>query len=320
MTVQKPVENQPNTEFFCKICKEPVVFNITDSSTFINKTPQKRFFGMQLTTYRVSHNKEQTRHINTVLVDHKGLFRGHVDAYTEEAQKETIPVRTKEFSFIMDKEIQTITDDPNIGVFMVLNRNERWLMEIINPGMNILELLRMVMQRYDEYEKIYGELAEIMKINVADKELYAINGKHLSAVIGYKGIDPTAKSTIDAVITNLFTKYEKEGKVPQKKTFNFLIKIIKNKQKYKEKDIEYITRLLTDDLLYTNIRTKYEDRIYRIITRVTKDFPIAETILIPLLTGKFSVIQLLNINEDVLERYDELLDMIDFINRRKIFD
>jgi hypothetical protein len=77
-----------------------------------------------------------------------------------------------------------------------------------------------------------------------------------------------------------------------------------------------MARIISDDLVYTKIQVKYPDLVPRIVEKLNKDFLIPREIISQLLLGKISVIDMLR--GEHLARAHELIQLVDFVNRRKI--
>ena len=120
------------TEFTCRVCGKPLKFDPTDESAYISKTDHEDFFGMQLTTYRVAHDSENERHYNSVVVDHMGFFRGHRDAYAEPL--DIIDYSTDRTYWIFHEESPAIERTQNVGLALLINRSDRWVIDIVCPA------------------------------------------------------------------------------------------------------------------------------------------------------------------------------------------
>ena len=77
-----------------------------------------------------------------------------------------------------------------------------------------------------------------------------------------------------------------------------------------------LTRIMNEDMLFTTFHTPYEDRIPSIVERTSQRYPIAGEILGPLLRGFTTLVE--DLEGDFSSRYDEVFELIDFVNRRRI--
>ena len=76
--------------FECRICNKEVQFNPGDTSSFLGYEEEPAVFGMTLTIYRIAHPVSTTkRHVNSVVIDQNGEYRGHRDAYEESIESST---------------------------------------------------------------------------------------------------------------------------------------------------------------------------------------------------------------------------------------
>ena len=86
-----------------------------------------------------------------------------------------------------------------------------------------------------------------------------------------------------------------------------------------QKQDSIIKRLIFDDLLHSKITIKFEERIKRIVDRISSNFKIRPEILNEFFNENLSTIEYLRKsgNTDLLEKF---IDIIDFINRRKLLE
>ena len=73
---------------------------------------------------------------------------------------------------------------------------------------------------------------------------------------------------------------------------------------------------MNEDMLFATIHTPYEDRIPTIVDRTSSRFPVAKEVLGPILRGFMSIIEALEVQE--CTRYKEVLELIEYVNRRNI--
>ena len=107
------------------ICDEIVVFNPDDEATFTSKTFLEDFFYMKLFRYVVSHTLKDDEHVNVVIVDQNGKYRGHKDAYVS---KTSIPILDSKYTSITDQ----IINHKFIELFFLVNPFSHTIFEYIN--------------------------------------------------------------------------------------------------------------------------------------------------------------------------------------------
>ncbi|MGY5876591.1 MAG: GTPase domain-containing protein, partial [Candidatus Thorarchaeota archaeon] len=250
-----------SSEFRCMICNDTVRFDIEDPSTYHSKTPHEKFFGMQLTTFRVSHTKGSESHQNVIIMDHKGLFRGHKDAYVESA-KESEDLLERTFRVVPNGNVSQ-DRHPYINMILLLDTSQYWVRDIlcppeIRPG----ELAKLLMERIKESKKIYEKLPEYTTINVADREfhIWAREDKVVAIVVS----DPNILTPLAAFARTLVESKELYG-LSKKGVILLILKVLKKNISINP---SHISRLLTDDLLYTKGRTEFQDHVSRIVDRI----------------------------------------------------
>ncbi len=305
-----PSTPMTGTGFRCMICGESMSLDIDNEVTYDSKTSHDKFFGMQLTTYRVSHYTSDERHQNLVLIDHRGLFRGHKDAFSEPITQEVV-VNTKQFRLI-SPELPALLDHKQIEIVLIFDRTDNWLMNFLCPSeVRPSELVMLLQERILESEQIYEELPDYTIVKVADREIHIwMNGPRVVAV---QVSNPEILTQLTIFAKELIKDLSVQG---SKKQQSILLSLrILNETPSIESKV--ISRLLSDDLLYSETRLEIQDRIPRIVERVSKEYPIANEILTPLLQGDVTLMELLD--DGYSRRIDEVFDLIDYVNRRGLF-
>lgn len=302
-------------------------FDKDDESTFISCTKHKKFFGMELFSYRVMHtcliNNE--KHINTILVDQTGLFRGYVDAYTENIElKKEIEDTSEDFSskYInyskLSDNIPNIENNPLINLFLFFDTNNMWLLEIVKKDLELksVELIKLITDKLLDIKKIYTKEPKSTKISIADLDLHLWNSEGKIIAISFKNNNNF--DIIDKTILEMLNYYTDAVLIPRKKAFLLLPSIFSN-PKFNEHDIKKVLRLLTDNLLFTRIKVKYPDRISTIEKKLLNYFSSVKKLQISnVFKGEISLINILEKNKDDINLLWEIFDIIDFINRRNL--
>lgn len=299
------------TEFTCKICQNKVLFNCNNKKSYLSKSEHEKFFGMQLTTYRIAHDSLEERHVNTVLVDHKGYFRGHIDAYRELLVKESYVVEAVLHRLSLE-EGKPLNEHNYFEIFLFFDRTKLWVLDLICPtNIKPLDLARIILKEIEKAEKIYTEIPCRFSINIADKSLiiWIEETKVAAVAIKTNRINPS----IELLIQKIMKFYIDHNKlIPNRRTFLIAINAITELNLTKD-DFPSIERVLTDSRLFSKIHMKYPLQIPRIVTRLSHDFTIPNELVVPFLKGEISVIGLLE-----SKYFKEILDMIDFIDRRNL--
>ncbi|UCE10635.1 MAG: hypothetical protein JSW61_01525 [Candidatus Thorarchaeota archaeon] len=209
-------------EFQCQICRETLSLDPEDERTYLSKTEHDRLFGMQLVTYRVEHLMGEERHVNTIILDHEGYFRGHRDSYTEKTQKKERP-RPNHY-WRMFPGIPALSESRLFKLAFIIDRRERWVLELVAPeNVKVPKLALMAVDRVDEAERVYESAPNQMTIKIADLELevYLMDSRLLCA---------EAKSSESAPLIEKFAKLMASSKqiapIPNKKLMTYALKVI----------------------------------------------------------------------------------------------
>ncbi len=157
-------------EFQCQVCRETLSMDPEDEGTFLSKTEHDQVFGMQLVTYRVAHIMGDERHVNTIILDHEGYFRGHRDYYSEKIGT-TEPTRTNHY-WTVSREIPTLSESRLVRLAFITDRRQRWVLELVTPGsVKVRELALMAVDRVEEAERVYETVPNHLTLKIADHEL-----------------------------------------------------------------------------------------------------------------------------------------------------
>ncbi|MBD3190359.1 MAG: hypothetical protein GF308_06930 [Candidatus Heimdallarchaeota archaeon] len=301
----------------CKLCGTVIDFDISDETTYLSKTEHQNFFGTQLFTYRVQHTVGNEQHINAVLVDQKGHFRGYIDAYKEVAysDEEKLDPKNLENFIHLGEEIETITNNTLLTNFFIIN-SVGWFLEIVKlPTINTNAVLERVYEKIAESKQIYKEIPQPLKIVVADLNFYVWIEKATFFIISVK--DTEVIDELSDLVLEIIDCIETSNRLPNKRTYKILVSIL-SEVGPSQISLGLVRRLLTDDLFYSKIKTKYPERLEVLIPKIVKRHAISEAILKELLLGKSSFIEMLEKDEIVVAYYKEIIETLDFINRRKL--
>ncbi|MFW9968512.1 MAG: hypothetical protein ACFFEA_15295 [Candidatus Thorarchaeota archaeon] len=162
--------SQVRGRFQCQVCGETLSVDPEDEKTFLSKTEHDEVFGMQLVTYRVAHIAGDERHINAIIADHEGYFRGYRDSYSEKILRKDQP-RINHFWTIF-REIPTLSESQLVELAFITDRRERWVLEVVDPGSaKMRELAFMAVDCVEEAERVCESLPSPLIVKIADREL-----------------------------------------------------------------------------------------------------------------------------------------------------
>ncbi|MFW9920960.1 MAG: hypothetical protein ACFFED_15270 [Candidatus Thorarchaeota archaeon] len=297
------------TEFICKVCGKPIEFDITKEKTYISKTEHEDFFGMKLTTYRVSHDDENERHYNSVVVDHMGLFRGHRDAYSEPIH--ALDPSTERRYWVYHEDEKTGDPTNGIGLALLISRNQRWVVDIVCPTrMNASEIATLVLDRVEEAWRIYNDIPQPMETHFADLDFHVWTSDERVLCVSFN--NPKLLKPMESIARQIVTEND-ESIIPRRRLLNLVFQIL---EKDPNLSPQMLSKIMNEDMLFTTFHTPYEDRIPSIVERTTERLPIAKDILGPLLRGYLTLIDMLE--GEYCSRYKEIFELVDFINRRRV--
>ena len=301
----------------CKLCNAEIMFDANDTSSFLSKTEHQDFFGMMLVTYRIQHVVNGEKHLNAVLIDKQNLFRGYIDAYTVPVLQEEQPLSLTEFNnyLFLEENIESLPPNDVMTNFFVVNFNG-WILEAIKTNsINTDAFLTNVFEKIEESRKIYNIIPQPLSVVIANLECYiwVVGNTHLI-------VTTQKKETIEnfAILLGQIAKgIDTNSIIPKKKTFKILTTILMETD-LAEKRADLVLRLLTDDLYYSNIQTRYPERISEIIPKISKRHSLPEVILEDLLLGKVTLIELFEEKPEFISQCKAIIETLDFINRRNL--
>ncbi len=297
------------TEFICKVCGKPIQFDISDESTYISRTEHEDFFGMKLTTYRVSHDEKKERHYNSVVVDHMGLFRGHRDAYSEPLH--TLDPSTERRYWVYHEDETPAEPTNGVGLALLISRTQRWVVDIVCPKrMNASEIATLVLDRVEEAWRIYNDIPQPLETHFADRDFYVWTSDERVLCVSFNNLK--LLKSIESIAPRIVAEND-ESIIPRRRLLNLLFQILEKDPKLSP---DMLSKIMNEDMLFTTFHTPYEDRIPSIVERSIDRYPIAKEILGPLLRGYLTLIDVLE--GEYCSRYKEVFELVDFINRRRI--
>jgi hypothetical protein len=190
-----------------------------------------------------------------------------------------------------------------------------WLMELICPNnLRSIEIGENLLNKFEEIMKIYEKPPEFVSLSIADKKYYTWISNQLLIVINFKNSEPV---DILNPLFKLFVEQKISDRewLSKRERINIILKYL-DKNNISKSSIPQLMRIFTDDVLYSHIHVKFPDQIPRIVERVSKEFQFANDMIEPLLRDKMTIIDLLRNN--YADKAPELIEVIDFINRRNM--
>lgn len=304
------------TEFQCKLCPSVIKFHINDESSFMSRKDHQVFFGMELTTYKVAHYLNEKMHVNSVLVDHRGIFHGLVEGFVFDINdySRNEPVKRTQITSLTPDD-HPIPDHLLIDSMFVIHREKLWIMDLIRPPrINSIELGQLILEKLQELSRVYSKPPDSSSFYIADKKYYFWFSNPILIVACFKHEE--IFEIMDLVIKKLLAqKYQDNEWSIKRDRLNLALQYIE-KVPLMNSNVPVIFKILFDDLIYTYIQTKYPDQIPRIVERLSKEFSLARQVLEGLLKNNLRVIDLLK--NGFLKNARDLVDLMDFINRRNI--
>ena len=204
---------------------------------------------------------------------------------------------------------------PSIETLFLLNPKSLWMLELISPlNLRTLEIGARILEKREEMSQIYAKIPESSSILIGDKTFHLACSESL--IVVYSLHIPTIQPLIEK-FARLFLDqpiYEKEW-LTKLERIKLALQFMEQTQLIAS-DIPPLKKLMFDDLLCSKIVVKYPDHIPRIIDRLSKEFSIGKSVLHSLLVERSTLLDLLK--NDYLPRARELIELVEYVNRRKI--
>ncbi len=305
------------TEFKCGLCDKLIQFNISDETTYFSKTAHPVFFGAELSTYKVGHYDQDEVHVNSALVDTKGVLYEVIDAYSVKA-KELIRQQglgPKTPIYLLKDGHPPLATHKYIERMVILDKTKPWVMEVIGASPDdALPLGLQIISKTEEFEEIYNKNNGTLSMILNEKEFQVWNSGPIIVSACFK--NDKISEIFNEIATYLsHIPLKGEEWLIKRDRINVALQIFENAIVVKD-DIPLLQRIISDDLLDIKLKIKYKDHIPQIIERLGREFVLAKEVLNPLLRGEITILQLLEKNFN--NRFRELLSLVDFINRRNL--
>lgn len=300
-------------DFKCMICEEIIAFNIEDQSSYQSKTYLEDFFYMKLFRYVVSHTSQEEEHVNVVIVDQNGKYRGHKDAYIS---KPSISITYSNYKSITDQ----LINHKFIELFFIVNQSIQTIMEYVNEiHIKTASMTEKILSFLEESKEIYEILPSELVFSYANKNfyIYLLNGSYFGCASFSDKID-VQKELIGKLLSNFNAKInESFVNTPLQKLFLLILKI-SNIDTFNKNDLVYIQKLLSSDKFFSElqINPSYKENVQILKKNFVEEFPCADHILNELIDQKVSLIAIFAEN---LTSYKCVIDFIEYLERRKVF-
>ena len=301
----------------CKICNEEIAFDVNDAASFLSKTDHPNFFGKILATYRIEHQVNGEKHLNAVLLDHQNIFRGYIDAYRipilQEEQQLTFT--NLESYILLEEEIETLLPNDNFTNFFIVNLSG-WVLEVVKmSGIKTDAILKSIFDKIEESKNIYETIPQPLNVVIADLSCFIWTKGKTHLMVTTQNKEKTSKYS--TLLEDIANDIENNIIIPKKRIFKIFNNILAKTDLADDRP-DLIIRLLSDDLLYSRIETRYPERISEIIPKISRRHTISENIIENLLLGKTSIIELLEEEPELITDCRDIIEILDFINRRKL--
>ena len=284
----------------------------------------QEFFGMSLITYRVNHETPSENHVNVILVDDNGHYRGHIDAFSEPVGKK-LAMRGISLQFHLLSEVERPRDHHDVfRVLFLMDLEEAWVLDlVVPPAIDILSLAQVVHRHVSDAHVVYKTVPEQMQVSVADLNLHLwIKGNLVMGTV-LSASNRLDIEFIDSLLRNVLLLQQKlavlSGEKPFRRSFDALLSILHYCPNLKISDVPILTRILVDHLFHVRVELRFKEHWPQVKRRLHEEFPTLHEFFEVLIAEKASVIDLLKIDRFSC-LFREIIEAIDFINRRKLLN
>ncbi len=306
------------TRFSCKLCNREMLFSVSDQQTYLTKRVHTKYFGMQLATYQVTHVFGSEMHVNTVIVDEGGNFKGHVEAYpvplSEFLASGEVPTFVQVLCVVPEGHVPLKSHKVVETLFLVDRETQQVLVLVCPVSLKIVEVAKVSLEKVMELEKLYDHLEKTPSLNIAGKDyhFWTLEKKILVATLTLEeklpAFDMIAKKLLEATFEDLVIRVDRLE----------VALLFLEKSRLLGKDFQAFFRFVTDDRLFSKIQVKYPENIPHILARLKEEFGFDLVVLAPFLRGFKSMSEVLD--AETLPRASELFEVVDYIERRKLLE
>ncbi len=313
------LEDSGNISFQCQLCNAEISFNLKDESTYLNKELYKQFLGTNLYSIKVAHYSKNELHVNTLLVEEDGTINSLINSNSVKLEnyenKELLDLKFFKYS---EENNKVLEKHPLYDLFVVFNMFDNWIYELVcAPLFNSVELITMIHKKIQEAISIYSKAPSYLSVTIADKIFHVWIDN--SNVICVNLINELNIQWLNTILSEFIEKATVDGNLISNCPRFLLISDFFKEESVPRSKRELISRLINDDLLYSKVRIKYPDRIERISNKIIADFGISKSFVLGFFYQDKSVIDFIKLSEKS-DNFEDFVEMIDYINRRKLFE
>ncbi len=217
------------------------------------------------------------------------------------------------------EENHTVIDEhPVYNLFLVFNIFDHWIYEIVSSSkFNSIELTNLLFNKMQEASNIYSKTPPYLHISIADKDFHLwishnnVICMNLKNELNFQWLSP--------IIEEFIEKASFEGNL-----ISNCPRIINITEFFRDDQINndvfpIVKKVIYDDLLYSKIQIKYPERIEKILDRLVSEFSIERSIILGFFFQNKGLIDYLRKIGDQ-EDFKEFIELIGFINRRKLLE
>ena len=303
------------TSFECGLCNQLVKFDIENASSFITKTAHDKFFGMELATYRIAHFAGQDIHVNEVLVDQNGVVTKVVNSYMLNIQEYMHLTPDQQDFHVMAGDHDLVKKDSKIKLFILYNKTTRWIYEISCPdNFKCDEIAKLVYAKIKEQEMVMNAPSPYFSFSLGNNTIHVwISADLVLCSI----IDDSKTFNVFNSFAKKFLEYSYYGEeiAERRERLAIVLRCMERKE-FGPKDVDVLLRVIFDDTIVSPLRLKFPKIAPQLATRLETEFPIAKSVLVPLLDGKTSILDTILLGN--VPNITELFELLDFINRREL--
>ncbi len=306
-------KNLTITDFKCVICQEIIAFNTEDPSTYQSSVVIEEFFSMKLTRYVVSHFFNSEEHVNVVIADQDGRYRGHKDGYINQTSSKPV---NKEFLSLTDQ----LLNHNAIELFTVIDLTQLTLREYINTiRIKSTAFAEKIDTFIKETREIYEILPQELTFTYAHKNFHLIHVEK-DIFCCYSFINDNSKDNQKFLETFRELKPLINGSHSNSPLLKLIYTTLKitNSKSFTLKDLDYNHKLLNSEVFFSEliINPNFKDRIQEVQKTFIEEFPCSEFVISPIIKEKTTLIDIFDSNT---EQYKCIIDFIEFLQRRKLF-
>lgn len=301
------------TDFKCVICQDIIAFNTEDPTTYESSTVIEEFFSMKLTRFVVKHLHDTEEHVNVVIADQDGKYRGHKDAYIEHGTSQIL-------NKIYSSNTEHIIDHKTIDMFIVLDLDQAVVREYIN---SIRIKTPALAEKIDNFIKETKEIYEIIPADLVYS--YAKKNFHLMLVeknifICYSFIIDNSQENQKYLETFKYLKPIINGSHSNSPLLKLIYSVLKvtNIDSFSKNDLEYIHKLLSSDVFFSEltINPDYQEKIKNYIDSFQEKFSCSNFVLNSILDKKTTLNDIL---DDNVNQFRCIIDFVNYLKRRRLF-